>query len=111
MQKKKKKIRELWITSWKNIDGGNEAKNAFAAMNTFFEDMKDMFGAGGFPGGSNPYNEMVLVDGFPVVVNNFNEVDGSLEDESILKSTKRRTLDPADFEPPSGYKRRSMMPN
>ena len=35
--------------------------------------------------------------------------DGFLDDELTLRESRRRTLDPADFEPPSGYKRRTML--
>jgi len=34
---------------------------------------------------------------------------GFLEDETLLRHRERRRLDPADFEPPAGYKRRSML--
>ena len=51
---------------------------------------------------------MKQIDGFPVVTSGLG-ADGSVEDESSLRSARRRTLDPADFEPPSGYKRRSML--
>ena len=55
----------------------------------------------------NPYQHMAEIDGFPVVTREFGD-DGSLEDESTLRSSQRRTLDPDAFEPPAGYKRRSM---
>ncbi len=47
------------------------------------------------------------VDGFPVVTREF-DPDGNLESESLLRSAQRRTLDPAEFEPPAGYKRQSI---
>ncbi|GEM_PF-864879 len=103
------KTREIWTTDWKNIDGGGEAKGAFNAMNNFFENIKDKFGAGDFPEGKDLFEEMNFENGFPVVTREFSEDTGSFESESALKSSSRRTLDPADFEPPAGYKRRSMM--
>lgn len=110
-----RRIRELWVTDWGNVEGGDEAEEAFGEMAKFFADMLDAFSsaAGGF-GGFGPqdggiFADMKEIDGFPVVTSGFGE-DGSLEDESGLRSAKRRTLDPAEFEPPSGYKRRSMLP-
>ena len=49
------------------------------------------------------------IDGFPVVSRSFG-AGGELEDETVLKSASRRTLDPGEFEPPAGYQRRSMGP-
>ncbi|MCH8960343.1 MAG: hypothetical protein IH820_03250 [Bacteroidetes bacterium] len=109
-----KKIRDIWTTDWGNIDGGDEAEEAFKALGAFFEAfwkaMPPMPGGEEPFGGQNPFDEMNFENGFPVVVTGFGE-DGSVEDESRLKGTQRRKLDPAAFEPPSGYKRRSTGPN
>ena len=97
------KIRELWVTDWNRIEGGKEAETAFKDMGKFFEEMMDS----GFPGaGFEEFATFSQIDGFPVVTRSFE--GGSLEDETTLRSASRRTLDPADFEPPAGYKRRSM---
>ncbi|MEM7104788.1 MAG: hypothetical protein AAF502_16745 [Bacteroidota bacterium] len=107
------KVQELWVTDWDNITGGGEARDAFAGMVEFLEEMIDSFSKMG-PGGNNPmgdfdsiYEELKEIDGFPVVTREFGE-DGDLDSESVLRSARHRTLDPADFEPPSGYKRQSM---
>ena len=108
-----RKLRELWVTNWSNVEGGEDAVGAFEDMADFFEELLDSipdFGQGGdgaFDGGV--FEHMRELDGFPVVTREFGE-DGSLEDETSLRSSSRRTLDPADFEPPAGYKRRSMFP-
>ena len=100
------KIRETWTTDYKNIEGGREAHKAFENMNNFTERIKDNLGK--MLGGNSPYMEMNLANGFPVVTKEFD--GGELENETVLKGTSRRAIDPADFEPPSGYKRRSMGP-
>ncbi len=109
-----KKIREIWTTDWDNIDGGDEAADAFRRMGAFFEaiweSMPTLPGGEDPFGGQNPFDEMNFENGFPVVVTGFGE-DGNIEDESILKGTRRQRIDPAAFEPPSGYKRMSMGPN
>ena len=106
-------VRELWVTDWDNIDGGEEAIEAFQGMAEFFQEMLDAFAssAGGMAGlgdlSGSIMAQMKAIDGFPVVTKEFG-ADGSLDGESSLRSAKRRSLDPAEFEPPSGYKRRSM---
>jgi hypothetical protein len=109
------KVQELWVTDWDNVEGGEELRAAFEDMAAFFEKMtaavgKSLFGEeGGFLGeGNDPLGGFMEVDGFPVVTRDFD--DGDLDSEAVLKSARRRTIDPAEFEPPSGYKRQSMGP-
>jgi len=107
---KGKKTRELWVTDWDNVDGGGDAREAFEGLAKFFKQMMDSIGemtGGQSPIGDNPFAEMDELGGFPVLTRGFGE-NGELEDESTLKSSKRQRLDPSEFEPPSGYKRRSM---
>ena len=104
------KIRELWVTDWDNIEGGADVVDAFEDMADFFREMLDAipdFGQGGRAGGNNVFEHMKELGGFPVVTKDFND-DGSLESETVLRSAKRRTIDPDAFEPPSGYKRQEM---
>ncbi len=109
-----RKIREMWVTDWSNVEGGTEAVDAFEGMAEFFQELLDSipdFGGGsGSPMDDNPFVHMRDIGGFPVVTREFDE-DGSLESESTLRSSQRRTLDPAEFEPPAGYKRREMFPS
>ena len=112
--KEGRKTQELWVTDWKNIEGGADVMEAFKGMANFFSEMMDslsQMGGGRFGGqmDGNIFEHFKDLDGFPVVTKEFND-DGSLDSESHLRSAERRDLDPADFEPPSGYKRRSMMP-
>ncbi len=110
-----RKVRELWVAPWSNIEGGKEAAEVFEDMADFFSQMMDSLPdmGGGFGGaglGDNPFEHMKDLDGFPVVTRELGE-DGSLKSESTLRSAQRRTLDPAEFEPPSGYKRQQMFPH
>ena len=108
------KVQELWVTDWDNVDGGDEVEAAFRALADFFEEIMDAFddmlgGDGGlFEGGNDPFSGFMELDGIPVISRDFE--DGDLESESVLKSARRQRLDPAAFEPPSGYKRMSMGP-
>lgn len=105
------KIRELWVTDWSNVEGGKDVVDTWHDMADFFREMMDAlpdFGQGG-PAQDPAFEHMKELEGFPVVTREFGDGD-KLETESTLRSARRRTLDPADFEPPSGYKRRSMGP-
>lgn len=104
-----RKIRELWVTDWSNVEGGGEARDAFKDMADFFQEMLDSLGDGaGFFEGIDSVAKN-FENGFPVETRGFDE-GGGLEDESVLRSARRQRLDPAAFEPPSGYKRMSMGP-
>lgn len=107
------KVREIWTTDWANIDGGDEAADAFGRMAAFFEEMMNSlpnFPGADMAGGENFIDELNFDDGFPVEWRDYDE-GGDLEDESTLKSARRQRLDPAAFEPPVGYKRLSMLSN
>ena len=106
------KIREMWVTDWSNIEGGGEVRVVFEDVAAFFKELMDsigdmMGGAGGFGDTDNMFDGFEEINGFPVVTRSYE--DGDLESESTLKSARRQRLDPAAFEPPSGYKRRSML--
>ncbi|WP_456429981.1 hypothetical protein [Rhodocaloribacter sp.] len=108
------RVQEMWVTGWENVEGGEELKAAFEDMAAFFEKImaalgEEFFGDKGFFGEDNdPFGGFMEVDGFPVVTRDFE--GGDLESEAVLRSARRRTVDPAEFEPPSGYKRQSMGP-
>lgn len=104
-------VSELWVTAWDHVKGGEEVVEVFKDMAGFFHDMMDAFTSGPMGGfvsdlGDSVFEHMSQIDGFPVVTRQFD--DGELESESTLRSAERRTLAPADFEPPAGYKRRDM---
>ena len=96
-------IRELWITDWDNVDGGDEARDAFRAMAEFWSKA-----FGDLPGmqEENPIEIFEKADGFPVLVREFSS--GQLESESVLKNATQRDFEPADFEPPAGYEQQQM---
>lgn len=109
--RKGQKIREMWVTDWDNVEGGSDVVDVWEDMSEFFNELMDSipdFGQG--KGGGDPvFEHMKELGGFPVITQEFDE-SGAKIDESGLRSSRRRTLDPDAFEPPSGYKRRSMFP-
>jgi hypothetical protein len=106
------RVSELWVTDWSNIDGGPETTAAFQAMSEMLKEMLDSVPqfAGGGDVADAAFEHMAEMNGFPVVTREFGD-DGSLERMVRLKSAARRTLDPATFEPPAGYKRKDMFKN
>lgn len=100
--------RELWVTQWKNIEGGADAVQAFEDMSAFFKEMLDslpQMGDRSFA--DSAFEHLKEMGGMPVVTREFAD-DGTLESEARLTSASSRSLDPADFEPPKDYKRKDM---
>ena len=79
-------------------------------MAEFSKELTSAFESGPFgsQAGETPFEHMNEIDGFPVVTRNF--AGGELESESTLRSAEERDLDPDAFEPPKGYRLRSMGP-
>lgn len=105
------KVREVWVTDWDNVQGGVETLNAFKEMKSFYEELMDSFAGmtgGFFDPAENPIESYFKVDGFPVVTRSFE--GGELESETVLESATERDLDPDAFEPPKGYRLRTMGP-
>ncbi len=109
------KFQELWVTDWSNVKGGEEVAGAFREMASFYGELmdsfKDMMGPGAgnfFPADRNPVEAFTQIDGFPVVTRDFE--GGELESETVLESVTERDLDPDAFEPPKGYRLRTMGP-
>jgi hypothetical protein len=103
-------VSELWVTDWSNVEGGSEVVEAFEEMAEFFREMldslPDMAGGPGFD--HTMFTHMKGLGGFPGVTRELG-ADGSLEGESVLRSAKRRTIAAAEFEPPAGYQRQSLL--
>jgi hypothetical protein len=105
-----RKMRELWVTDWDNIEGGDEVVGVFEDMANFYREMMEAMpkmGQGNSDMEDSIFEFMNELGGYPVVTREFGD-DGSLEGENTLRSARRQTLDPDAFEPPSGYKRQEM---
>ncbi len=100
--------RELWVTSWKNIEGGADTVQAFEDMSAFFKEMLDslpQMGDRSFA--DSAFEHLKEMGGMPVLTREFAD-DGSLENESMLNSARKQAFDPDEFEPPKNYKRKDM---
>jgi hypothetical protein len=101
--------RELCVTDWDNVAGGSEVEDVFIEMGEFMTEMLDSLpkmGGGGSLGDAT-YEHIKEMNGFPVRTREYD--NGKLAGQSSLVSSKEADLDPADFEPPKGYKRQDLM--
>lgn len=90
------------VADWDDLGPLAEARET---LESFFRFMADMQ-RGGFEADSSFLDAMREVDGFPVAGESFG---GGLEDDEwTLESIRERDLDPDAFEPPKGYRLRTM---
>lgn len=110
----RQKTRELWVTGWSEIEGGKEVAALFGEMADFHRDMMASFSghsgmSGMAPGPAHDamFEHMKDMEGVPVLTREFE--DGKTASESSLQSAKKVKIDAAEFQPPKGYTKRSMM--
>lgn len=105
------KIREMWITDWKHIEGGKEVRGGLTEMAGFMEEitntLREKYGAMADTDMDNPFTKGALEIGMPVWVKIFE--NDQLTTEMKVKSCSKTTANKADFESPSKYEPRSMM--
>jgi len=99
-------VRELWVTSWSNLDGGAEARSAIMGMSRFVETVAASLPAAA--AARDPlFDRLSELGGFPVLTREFDR-DGAVTREFALLSTEVMEVDPASFAPPKGYQRREI---
>jgi hypothetical protein len=101
-----RKVRELCVSDWDNIQGGQETAKALKGVADFFEGMRQAFsGAGGmevFDRQRELFGHMDELDGYPVLYRDFS-ASGALERQTILTAAREAELTPGFFQPPAGY--------
>jgi hypothetical protein len=106
-----RKARELCMSEWDDIEGGEETAAALKGVAEFFESMRQAFsGTGGmeaFDRQQELFGHMKALDGYPVLYRDFN-AGGALERQVVLTSARLETLSPGLFEPPEGYQFQEM---
>lgn len=106
-----RRIRDLCITPWKNIEEGRETADALIKLGDFFDSMRKAFSQGG--GSSlvdrqqDMYGYMNELEGYPVLSRDYG-ADGVVEYESRLVSSRQEELDDAIFARPEDYKQHSL---
>ena len=100
---------ELCVSSWGDIEGGDEFAGGMKRMAGFFEKMQETFaeaGANVMGGSDNVMAHLEEMDGFPVRARTYE--DGTLVDETTIVSSDSRSLDDGIFSPPADYRQQSM---
>ncbi len=100
----------IWVTDWKNVDGGREAAGAFDGLGDFIEEIQAALPdfAKSDQVGGHAYEHLEELGGFPVVTIDHAD-DGSITDESRLLSSKQIDVEAGSFEPPANYQRQELM--
>ncbi|MEM9553673.1 MAG: hypothetical protein AAGC60_05390 [Acidobacteriota bacterium] len=104
-------VREVWVTDWSNVEGGDEARDAFERTATFFRQMVEsiqQFGQGKAPLEELAFEHLAEMEGFPVVIRELSVQDGSLERELTLRSARTEPLGRDRFDLPEGYSPREI---
>lgn len=101
-----RKVRELCVSDWDDIEGGQETADALKGVAAFFEGIRQAYsGAGGmdvFDRQQELFGHMNELNGYPVLYRDFSAT-GALERQSILTSAREEDVSPDYFEPPEGY--------
>ena len=106
-----RKIRDMCVAPWDEIDGGRESTDAMMAIADFFSGIRDAVTAAGGMTALDHQQEMFAhmkdLNGFPVSSKSFDDA-GALTSESRLISSESVDLVPGDFAPPAGFKEQEM---
>ncbi|MGI9220158.1 MAG: DUF4412 domain-containing protein [Woeseiaceae bacterium] len=98
------KAQDICAAPLRDIEGAEEAMEAFRGMAKFIKSMADaMPGALGEAMAENPMGLMEEIDGFPVRTVDY--VDGQKHSETTLESVQEKGLDAALFDVPDGYRK------
>ena len=111
VMQEERRIRDVCITPWDEIDAGREAAAALIKLGDFFESMREAFSESGgtslMDRQQDLFGYMEELDGYPVLSRDYS-VDGVVEYESRLLSAERAEIDPAIFTVPEDYKQHSL---
>ncbi len=106
-----RRIRELCITGWDDIEEGREVAGAMMELAGFFESMREAFAGAGGLGVMDRQQEMFAymrdLNGYPILSRDY-DAAGTLQTESKLRSAGRVDLNPALFEPPESYREQAL---
>jgi hypothetical protein len=97
------KVREMWVAQWGSFKNSKETAAAFTAMSEFFKSLMDSMKGNPFLSAiDNPYSYSDKLNGFPVLVTEFD--DGKPSRETAFLSSEKKKLPAGLFEPPKDYK-------
>lgn len=100
-------FQNLWVTDWKNVEGGEEMGPALREFAAFLKDtLGSMAGKYGFDLEDGPFAAWEKIDGCPVKSEQFE--NGEAVAEAILTSAHEEDVDASAFDPPADYDEQSM---
>lgn len=101
-----RKIRELCVSDWADIYGGQETANAIKSVADFFEGLRQANSSAGdmdvFDRQQELFEHMEQLDGYPVLYRDFS-ASGSLERQTLLTGAREESLGSGFFNPPPSY--------
>ena len=101
-----RKIRDLCVAGWNDIEGGRETADGMMAMADFFNDMREAFSRAGnmavLDRQQDMFQHMRELDGYPVLARDYDDT-GAIRMETRLTSASEEDVDPYLFGPPEGY--------
>jgi hypothetical protein len=103
-----RRIRQMCVTSWDDIDGGRESADAFMDFADFFSSMREAFsGMGEMSSQQDMFGHLKSLGGYPVLSRDYDEA-GALIGESRVTTARSESIDASAFAPPAGYQLQSM---
>ncbi len=108
-----RKVRELFVADWSDVEGGRDFSQAFEGMASFFSEMMQALSRGPTAtmlmewSGDSWLDGFADVSGFPVLIREFSP-GGEAESETRLVGTEAFEPDDSTFAPPPGYRQRSL---
>jgi hypothetical protein len=105
------RVREYWVADWASFEGGDELRKTMLAFGEFNVTLLESAGTAlpfedAFA--SNPFGEMMKLDGFPVQVRQFE--NDALTSETTLKSIEKKPIEPLEFEVPQDFEQQLVVP-
>jgi len=106
-----RRIRDLCVTGWDDIEEGRDVAAAMMELAGFFESMREAFAGAGGMGAMDRQQEMFAymreLEGYPVLSRDY-DAAGELKTESRLRTAGHVDLNPELFEPPSAYRQQAL---
>jgi hypothetical protein len=106
-----RRIREICMTGWDDIEEGREVAAAMMELAGFFESMRKAFAGAGGMGVMDRQQEMFTymrdLNGYPILARDY-DATGALKTESKLRSAGHVDLSAALFEPPESYRQQAL---
>ena len=105
------KFRDLCVTSWDNFPEGQEVAEAMVGLGEFFTNLRRAFSESGgldlMDRQQDMFHYMKESNGYPVRSREYT-AEGTLSQETILKSASHEEVDSSFFAPPAGYRLKTM---